>query len=241
MIAVHGASASVAGESEPLIVGLFDALPANTAEKNPVFGRSAIWSRKILDAAGLEAKWRSMPPGRLYRLLALGEVNLAVGAAYIAENEPEILAGSSSAFLMDIGLYAREATIPPLAALSDETLILVHGYTYKGIAEELATLGDDIQKIYASDHRTALAMLDSGRARYMIGLHPMMQPLAAEDTSKPVFRRTLKSVNVTWLVYRNTPNAEGLLRRLDLETEALGPIPDVEETILPANGTVLPW
>lgn len=225
MVSAWLANAVYADDKKTILVGLHDAPLLYFERDGEAAGPVVDWSKKVFQQIGLRPTWRSLPPGRYYKQLSVGAVNLALAPAFIADHHQDLLVGSSLAFRMPVEIFARNPEIPPLEEITPDHVILVLGYSYDQALGGTFPAINSAQSIYATDHRTALALLDSGRAKYMIGLRSWMQALKAQQPDKRLYSRRVTDLRITWVIHQSTPDAQALLRRLDQATKALGPIP----------------
>ena len=208
----------------PIRIGAAEFRPQTYVENGKLIGSNVdIWRAMLLEA-GLEWEDRVMPASRLYHSLTLGRgtidgwltVDIDVTRKLGTPVRPSLYPDST------LYLFARAGAEPqPLATLQADVLIVVIGYTYSGLLDQLKKRSPDTIVIVAPSHKVAFALLKAGRADYVLdysapGLYFVDQLGLEGVRHSEVNRQT-----VYFFVSHNVPDQAGIIARLSAASERI--------------------
>lgn len=212
-----------------ITVGYYEFPPAAyTDSQDQPAGYTLELCHKLLTEAGYDVAFKALPSARLYSQLISGDIDIWLGAP----NKPE-LAGhtlESSKIIGDITLavfYHPDAKKPRLPEdLKNKKIILIGGYSYWPPATQwLADKTLNLKLTRTSQHDSAIAMLMRKRGDYLFDylepMHDAQRKLGLDELPLPYI--TIHSTPATFIVSRQTPNAEKVLADLELQFDKQSP------------------
>ena len=160
---------------------------------------------------------RGYPAARLYQRLERGEVAVSMGGAGHPEMTRTSLRGSAPIFTVELNIYRtpQQPQIQQPAELAGKSVILISGYTYGALAQQLASPASGTSIAHAASHSSALQMLLHDRAQYLIDYADPMRGLLASLPDNSVTSDPLVQIPVYLFVSRAYPQGQALLERLD--------------------------
>jgi hypothetical protein len=171
------------------------------------------------------------PPKRLYQSVAAGTVNVWLGTKGVPDYDGKVLYSDFS--VVDIELCAFSLGITPPARrkedLAGHIVITIWGYAYAGLIGYLEQPENRITTYVASTHETGFSMLERGRAAYLIDYALPASQTLREHPIPGLVKSTLSIIPTYFVVSKATPDAAGVLRRIEQAYHKLGgyvPSPD---------------
>ena len=218
-------SIGMTAEREPLHVGYLEFPPLSyTDNQGQARGEIIMMIRQLLQQAGYPAEFRSLPGARLYKGLVDGSIQLSGGSPGVPQLQGHILESRHPLGTVDINLYHRPDTAPPVLpqGLRGKHLLLINGYAYRPpISDWLNDSSLDLQLSRSSSHQSALAMLMRQRGDYLI-VYSKPTEQALRDAGLPALPYiTLIHLPITLQISKAMPGAEQLRDDLDRAYEEL--------------------
>lgn len=176
---------------------------------------------------------RGYPAARLYRRLERGEAAVSMGGAGHPEMTRTSLRGSAPIFTVELNIY-RKPQQPPIhrpTELAGKSVILISGYTYGAMAQQLASPASGTNIAHAANHSSALQMLLHDRAQYLIDYADPMRALLASLPDSSITSDPLVQIPVYLFVSRAYPQGQALLDRLDAAFSTLEQRGEVERIL----------
>ena len=157
---------------------------------------------------------RGYPAARLYQRLERGETAVSMGGAGHPEMARTSLRGSAPIFTVELNIYRKpqQPQVRQPAELAGKSVILISGYTYGALAQQLMSP--------ASGAR-GLQMLLHDRAHYLIDYADPMRGLLENLPDNSITSDLLVQIPVYLFVSRAFPDGQALLQRLDAAFSAL--------------------
>lgn len=173
---------------------------------------------RLLEQAGYQAEFRSLPGARLYNDLRDGSVHLWPGAPGKTELSVHTLETRHTLGEIILNLYFRPGTPAPRIPedLQDRGVILITGYSYwQDVNQWLEDPARNITRHRTSNHTSALEMLQRRRGDYLLDYQAPV-----EQAKRTLGMGDLPFVEVQRLplrlIYsRHAPDAERLREDLD--------------------------
>jgi polar amino acid transport system substrate-binding protein len=132
-------------------------------------------TNRIAAESGLEITWVDYPIRRIYKDLKSGEIDIWPGSQRVPALRDFTLETPSIGIninLCALSLQGTPAVTDP-QALSSSRLVLIRGYTYRAQLDSIFANATR-RPIVAPDHTAAIALLEKGRADYLISYdHPI--------------------------------------------------------------------
>lgn len=178
----------------------------------------------IFRRAGVEWRGRPLPAARLFDSLRDGGVDVSMLVKGPALDSC-CLIGARTLAATELRVYRRKG-MPPVTRREDlagKEIITLRGYTYGSLAAFIRDPANRIGNNATQGHDSAFAMLELGRADYLLDYSgPSEEVLAGRPGERPAFD-VLERLDIRLVVRRGLPDAEALLARLDAASEGLGP------------------
>lgn len=194
-----------------------------TDEDGQATGSAKKLSERIAARAGYELQWRALPINRIRLYLKRGDVDLWLGIAGHPDLQEHILETRFPVATVNLSAYhpPHQPVIRDVGELRGKSLILISGYTYLGLLQEV--LADPQTKHARAPHHLAgLQMLMMGRGDYLLNYdEPLAQAMKKSSTQPLLQRSSLLRREATFLVSRKTREAEIIVKRLNKAFQAL--------------------
>lgn len=180
-------------------------------------------SRRVFRAMDQPVTLVQHPATRLYRQLDSGDIAFTLGAAKLQRLADTAIETEEAAKTLTLALYRRKNTEPvsDIESLSGERLVLMSGYSYGRLGKRLEEEGDAIQTIEARTHKSALRMIQFGRADYLLNYMTPADATIAQNKLSGLQRDVLTRVDVHLYVSKAVNNARALARNWDQNLKAL--------------------
>lgn len=182
-------------------------------------------SETMFNKAGLKAHGTIFPAQRLFENMANGSLDFSM----VVRNpvlDQCCLYSEKVVFREELRLYhvAGKPAVGSKAALSGKHIITIQGFSYAGLIKFINDKQNRIINEVAPSHMAAFAMLDAGRADYVLDYAgPAANGLAAHPV-KNLLSEVIDHLDIYLVLSRKFPHAEQLLTRLstivtDLQNE----------------------
>lgn len=177
-----------------------------------------------LDAVAADAGFtytaQAIPPRRLFQALPDGEFDLFMGVKSAPTFEGTTLVSADPIARIDLHVWGL-GEVPAITGkedLSGLKVIVLSGYSYGGWRVWMDDPANRVELVEARTAEQAVQLLTGGRAPLLLQYTlPMEQALGGKApeglTSKPI-----SSVDLFYVVSKKTPDAEGVLSRLEAGT-----------------------
>jgi len=211
-------------QAEPLRVGVLDFPPFYVVKSE--FEVSGILSdiiRKTLDRAGVKYVMSGFPPKRLYLNLADGTTQLFMGIRGVPEYEGHVLYSNIKAEEIEVRLYTLKDK-PLLRSLNDlkgKKVITQRGYGYGGMVTFLEDPANNITVDPTDGHDLLFKKLIRGRADYLLDYNQPAESVIKKDKITGLKYSIIKKLKVQFIISKQTPDAENLLKKIDAAYLAL--------------------
>lgn len=193
----------------------FPPLTYTDANSRPA-GKAIDLVTAILTRAGLAFEIKCYPGARLMASLRDGSAHVAMLIRH-PDIVDSVLYGRLPMAYLELDAY-RLATTSPLGSIENsqgKSVILLRGYGYGGWSDFFKDPANGLTLSYADSRAAAIRMLASGHGDYLID-YADPAALALAQAAVPWLRtETLARLETYFLVSRNAPDAERLLRRIE--------------------------
>ncbi|MAG66294.1 MULTISPECIES: substrate-binding periplasmic protein [Pseudomonas] len=166
---------------------------------------------------------RGYPAARLYQRLERGETAVSMGGAGHPEMARTSLRGRAPIFTVELNIYRKpqQPQVRQPAELAGKSVILISGYTYGALAQQLMSPASGARVAHAASHSSGLQMLLHDRAHYLIDYADPMRGLLENLPDNSITSDPLVQIPVYLFVSRAFPDGQALLQRLDAAFSAL--------------------
>lgn len=186
----------------------------------------------ILDHAGYTYDMVVYPPRRLYWNIAQGRCHVFLGVKNVPELEGRVLYSKKNITNIDMSVYAfGEKKLPAKKEdLYGNRVIVIRGYSYGGLINELKDPDNGVELMEASDHIHAFRQLAAGRGDYLLNYRRAAEhAMRVMSIEEEVRSSSLELIGVFLKVSKQVKDAEILMQKLEeawnfLESEKV--IPD---------------
>lgn len=166
--------------------------------------------------AGYRIDWQEMPVRRIHQSLADGSIDLWPTTAGIPALQGLVQETPFPGLNIRLSAFHLEGRPPisDIAQLVGPELLLLRGYTYLGVLDEV--LDNDLARFnYLADHTAALSMLVAGRGDYLVAFDtPLDDSLAHQNPGIKLERSLLTEFSVTFAISNRTPDVGQLITQL---------------------------
>lgn len=184
-------------------------------------------SKTMFERAGLRTRSSILPAQRLFENLANGSIDFSM----VVRNpmlDRCCLYSNKVVFREELRVY-HAADKPPVTnkeALAGKHIITIQGFSYAGLNKFINDRNNYILSEVAPTHAAAFAMLDAGRADYVLDYAgPAASGLLAHPVRNLRFE-VIDHLDIYLVLSRKFPNAEQLLPRLSAIVTELQNKPD---------------
>ncbi len=209
------------GQAAPLTVGYVDYPPctyANPTEGGHISGGACIdITRAVLAEMGRDAEFIHMPPKRLLHSIANGQLDIAHLLMNFPLPQEQVLFSSAPIFITRLNAYslAEQEPIDNVHDLEGQSVIILLGYSYGGIAKFLHKPESRVKTLTAKTPEAGLTMLQAKRASYLLIYQGAANEIMQEIQNNGLQQQTLMVTPITWAISTSTPDAEKLIQELN--------------------------
>lgn len=168
--------------------------------------------------AELEYEFTQYPVARFYKHLLDGKIDISIVSKNIGDQSKVLLLSKQPISKLDVRLFwlPGTTTITELSQLKSQAVVIMRGYQYGGILEELqAQNGTTEQLIQVTRHEEAIQMLTRGRAHYFLGYWRLVDYLVKTQSRVQLDTLRLAEIPLHVSVHKEVENAEALIDRLN--------------------------
>ncbi len=194
----------------PVIMGYMDFPPLMENINGEASGTMINLVRKIAEDQKFAVKFVSPPTTRLYHSLARGDVHMWLGSPKTPILAGKVIYLEMPVIITELRLFARRGVkIPPLEMLDQKALIVLNGYQYEDLLENIKQFGRGVRLLPAGHRAVAFDLINKKRADYFLDYTQPNQALLKEyDT------RLVRKYNNYFVVSKKAPQPEILLKKL---------------------------
>ncbi|MGM0571106.1 substrate-binding periplasmic protein [Marinobacter sp.] len=227
------AAGAVANDEKVIRAAFIEFPPLATRNDNGQPEGSFIrMTEQVAQRAGYSIQWQELPIGRVYLYLEQGEIDLWPGSAGVPELAGFTRETPFSAGSIQLNAYSRNDTgaIESLEELRGKRLILIRGYTYFRLLDELKADPDTYVTI-APDHASAIRMLAFRRGDYLINFQAPMDATLARTPLPGLVQTNLLSWPLGFIFSTAAPGTETMIREFsrawsELQAEGMAGLSD---------------
>ncbi|MBF0228407.1 MAG: transporter substrate-binding domain-containing protein [Desulfamplus sp.] len=205
-------------DAQEFEVGVFNFPPFAVIEegKEPS-GILIDYIKPILKKCNLTYSIKGYPPKRLYKYLADGETEIALGVKGVPELEGNVLYSNEKITDIDLRVYSRAET-PPIKTKEDmhgKRIITIRGYSYGGFIKYIENPATKIVADVTNGHELAFKKLQAQRADYVLN-YSLPSEKALKSINIPGIQSySISSLELFFIVSKKSPDAENLLKKLE--------------------------
>ncbi|SES69639.1 polar amino acid transport system substrate-binding protein [Marinobacter segnicrescens] len=174
------------------------------------------FTEELARRAGYEVAWQGLPIERVYLYLERGDIDLWPGSAGVPElagftHETDFRPGE-----IRLNAYHRGDT-PPVKSLEDlqgKRLILIRGYTYFRLLDELK-VDPNTYVTLAPDHQSAIRMLAFRRGDYLVNFQAPMEVTIERSPLPDLAHTNLLSWPLSFIFSASAPGTRLMARRFN--------------------------
>lgn len=174
-------------------------------------------TRRVLSAMDQPIRVVQHPATRLYRQIDSGETAFTLAAADLHRLENTAVEANEAAITLTLSLYRRPDTEPVsnIEQLKGHHVVLMKGYSYGDLGRFFEAEGDALRVTEARTHRSALRMIQFGRADYLLNYHAPADTTIEQQGLTGIESDIIKQVDVHFFVSRALDNAQALADEWD--------------------------
>ncbi len=167
---------------------------------------------ELFKQASLNWKSHEYPAARMFQNLDEGTSNFS-----ILVNSPRLdaccLVGKIPVASSELRVYHKNnvARVSSINSLQDENVITLRGYSYGPFKEVIADPDINIKAHPAGTHASAFAMLNEGRANYLLDYNHPSTVVLQNHPIQDIQYETLGKVDLYLVLHRSYPNAQQVL------------------------------
>lgn len=172
--------------------------------------------------AGIPWRAKSYPAARLFNYLQDGTAEFSMLVRSPSLDACCLFSKKPVAYT-ELRAYRRPGT-PPVHTREDLTgkeIITIHGYSYAGLLTFFKDPANRIGNNSTVSHDSAFAMLERGRADYVIDYAGPASEILAVHPIKDLEYDVISRLDVHLILARSYPDAEAVMTRLEAIAEAL--------------------
>lgn len=198
-----------------VLMGYLDFPPLMWDENGTPTGSLIDLTKDIAKDQNLTIEFVYRPVKRLYTDLARGDIHLWIGSPDTTEIKDKVIFRDPPLVVAKLQLYSRTGrTIPAFSDLENTSLIIINGYRYGGLWEQLNDPSRALSLLPAMNHQTALNMLSAGRADYVLDYARPTNKLTPQLIDGEFNQRLVQAFPSYYNVSKKAPHAQELLDRL---------------------------
>lgn len=198
----------------PVIMGYMDFAPLMWDDNGTPKGSLIDLTKEIALDQNLYIDFVYRPVKRLYSDLARGDVHLWIGSPNTTEIKGKVLYLDPPVVVAKLKLYARRnQSIPTFSQLTDTSLIIINGYRYGGLWQEINRPSKGLALLPAMNHDAALGMLRAKRADYVLDYErPTLTRIENAAAQTEFDSRTVEAFPSYYNVSKKAPEPERLVK-----------------------------
>lgn len=173
---------------------------------------------QIMTKAELDYKFTQYPVARFYKHLLDGKIDISIVSNNIGDKSKVLLLSKQPISKLDVRLFWMPGitTIIERSQLKNQAVLIMRGYRYGGISEELqAQNGTTEQLIQVTSHEESIQMLTRGRAHYFLGYWHLVDYLVKTQSRVQLDTLRLEEIPLHVSVHNKVDNAEIIIKQLD--------------------------
>jgi len=205
--------------SEPLKVGASFAPPYYTVEGENVTGIFGELILKVFSEAGLEFVWKPFPTKRVYKNLINGSIDIYLGPlkpSFEGFKESVIHSKFSPVSIeLRCFYFGDKPAIAKKEELPGKNILIIRGYTYGGLVNFILEPKNNVKYREIKSFKQAIKMLKLKRADYHLDYRKTGEIYLENNPEPDLKHSTLFSVDLYFMVSKNTSNAETVLTRIE--------------------------
>ncbi|MBO9667101.1 MAG: transporter substrate-binding domain-containing protein [Bdellovibrio sp.] len=169
-------------------------------------------------AAGFKPEAHIVPLKRLGLEIAEGNADIWVGPSTFPEFKNKAYIGTKPVAHLKLATWSFGQTldIKNLEDLKKYRIVIIYGYNYGGVADEIKTKGYNY--IEAKDMNQAYRLLSNKRADVLVNYTKVVEPWQKQNPRKRLRGYVFRSVECNIVVSRKTMDAMDVLKRLEAVT-----------------------
>lgn len=181
--------------------------------KNPLLELA----RELFSKAGIPWHAQDYPAIRMFHNLRTGvsKFSMLVNADSILQGC--CLVSKQPVALVEIRSFYREGSLPvsKIEDLNGKSVITIQGYSYSGLMKYVNDPANEITKNVAVNHKSAFAMLEKGRAEYVLDYAYPASEVLWENPIVGLQYSQIKKADVYLILHKDYPNAPSVMVQLE--------------------------
>lgn len=180
----------------------------------------------LMDDLQLPYELKSRPTARIYHQLKIGELDIWLGPRGVPTLAPHVWeVPIPDAYSVNLYLWRKVGT-PEAVDVSDlqhQNLVVINGFTYSGLIDQLSAPENNIQLFRTSSHSNALKMLVSGRSDYLLDYGRPIEILLDEHPEVTLLKTLMQQRKLAFVVSQKAQHAREVYERLLASGEHIYP------------------
>ncbi len=181
--------------------------------KNPLIELAG----ELFSQAGIPWRAQDYPAIRMFHNLRTGvsKFSMLVNAESILQGC--CLVSEQPVALVEIRIFYREDSIPvsKIEELNGKSVITIQGYSYSGLVKYINDPENSITNNVAVNHKSAFAMLDKGRAEYVLDYAYPAAEVLWENPITGLQYSQIKKADIHLILHKDYPNARNVMLQLE--------------------------
>lgn len=180
-------------------------------------------SRRVLNRMNQPVRLVQHPASRLYRQIDTGDTAFTLASSNLHRLSETAIEAEEAAITLTLTLYRRKETPPinDVEELRGHHLVLLQGYSYGELGAFFEAENEAIRISEARTHRSALRMIQYGRADYLLEYQTPADLTIAQNGITGLARNVIGHVPVHFFVSKELANAQALADEWDQNLRAL--------------------
>ncbi|WP_236686290.1 substrate-binding periplasmic protein [Paramagnetospirillum magnetotacticum] len=170
----------------------------------------------LFQRAGVTWRARGLPAARLFEYLRDGQTDFSILVRGVSLDKCCLISKRPVAGT-ELRVYRRKDLRPITGkeGLIGKDVITIHGYTYGGLLAFIKDPANRIANNGTVSHESAFAMLERGRADYLLDYAGPAQEVLADHPIRDVEFDVLDRLDAHLVLNRSYPDAEALMAKLE--------------------------
>lgn len=204
--------------AQEMRIGVLNFQPFYVVEDgNEPYGLFIDYLKAALIKCNLPYSIKGYPPKRLYKYLTEGEADIFLGVKGVPELEGNVLYSNEKITEIDLRVYSRPGTAPIKSKeeLKGKRILTIRGYSYGGFIKYLENPENKITSDMTNGHELAFKKLQAQRADYLLDYSAPAETALKSVIIPGIENHSISLLDIVLIVSKKTPDAQGLLNRLE--------------------------
>jgi polar amino acid transport system substrate-binding protein len=173
-------------------------------------------AKKVIAQAGYQINTIALPTQRLKKYISTGDIDLWLGIKPPKAIEDHVLVSTQPLSSIQLNIYSTTAeSVTSIAELSGKKLIVIRGYNYGGLIEDINDKNNNIIVHVTQNHESAIHMLRNQRAEYLLAYQRPISLLLETLSIDNLTVNNLSNFPVFFILSKHVNKASKVMSTLD--------------------------